>query len=221
MKKEVFEHYQNLADRFMGLSNKYCDNRYLLEIKRYVRKSDSALDVGCGTGLLLSKLAAKRRVGVDLSSGLLRQLKKSGLDRKIELVQADAESLPFKTGSFEVVYSVNLLEHVPHPEKVVSEGMRVLKKRGKLVLITPNGDMGLFLEIADRLKLKAPEGPHHFLSSKRLARLVPKGKEKARVILQKKFVLIPKGPRLALDFFERLEPAIPLGFFHLAVLEKI
>jgi ubiquinone/menaquinone biosynthesis C-methylase UbiE len=221
MKKEVFDHYQGIADSFMDLSNKYCDNRYLLEIRKYLGKSGSVLDVGCGTGLLLSKLAAKRRIGVDLSSGLLKQLRNKGGDRGLELVQADAESLPFRADSFDTVYSVNLLEHVPHPERVVSEGVRVLKRGGKLILITPNGDVGLFLEIADRLKLKAPEGPHHFLGSRKMRSLVPSGKARVRVVNQKKFVLAPKGPKMMLDFFERLEPLIPLGFFHLTVLEKI
>ena len=220
MKKEVFDHYQSIADRFMELSNKYCDNRYLLEIRKYIGKTDSILDVGCGSGLLLSRLAARRRVGIDLSSGLLKQLRNKGQNKGIGLVQADAENLPFKAGAFEVVYSVNLLEHVPHPERVVSEGIRVLKKGGKLILITPNGDVGLFLEIADRLKLKAPEGPHHFLGSRKMRRLVPNGRAGVRLVSHRKFVLVPKGPKVILDFFERLEPMIPLGFFHLVVLEK-
>ena len=186
-------------------------------VLRYVPSSLGArvIDIGCGTGLLLSKVNAKKRVGVDVSSRLLGQLKNNSL----QLVRTDAENLPFKEGSFDLVYSVNLLEHVPHPDTVVSEGIGALKRGGKLLLITPNGDMSLFLEIADKLKMKAPEGPHRFLTSNGIKSIIPKAKVK--VVERRKLVLFPKGPRFILDTLEGLEPIIALGFFHLIVLEKI
>ncbi len=218
MKREVLEHYEELADRFGDVSNKYCNERYRREIEKYASEKTVVLDIGCGTGLLLSRISAKRRVGIDLSPRLLGQLRKSGLN----LIRADAESLPFKEGSFGLVYSVNLLEHVPHPEKVVLEGLRVLQKGGRLVLITPNGDIGLLLEIADALKLKAPEGPHRFLTSKRLKRIIRAAEKRytVRILAMKKLVLFPKGPKAFLRIMERIEPGLPLGFFHLVVIEK-
>lgn len=218
MKKEVLEHYEGIAGKFTDLSNQYCNERYRREISSFIGKEDSVLDIGCGTGLLLSKLEAKKRVGVDLSAALLSQLKK----KELNLIRADAERLPFKERTFDVAYSVNLLEHVPHPAQVVSEGMRVLKNGGKLILITPNGDMSLFLEIADRLKLKAPEGPHKFLGSRRMKSLIKREmKDSARIAKYNKFVLVPKGPKKLLRLAERLERGLPFGFFHILVLEKI
>jgi ubiquinone/menaquinone biosynthesis C-methylase UbiE len=215
MKKDVLEHYNSIADDFTDLSNKYCNSRYRREIERYVKQDFSVLEVGCGTGLLLSMIDAKRKIGCDFSEGLLRQLKKKGL----ALVSADAEALPFKDGSFELVYSVNLLEHVADPGKAISECLRVLRKGGKAVLITPNGDMGLFLEIADRLKLKAPEGPHKFLTSRMLERIIKN--QNLRVAKRGKFVILPSGPGFMLRSFEKIEKFLPsLGFFHLVVLEK-
>jgi ubiquinone/menaquinone biosynthesis C-methylase UbiE len=218
MKKEVFEHYEGLADRFDDVSNKYCNERYRKEVARFVGHEDTILDIGCGTGLLLSKLAARRRIGIDLSRGLLGQLGQLG-EKKLILLQADAENLPFREGSFDVACSVNILEHVPHPKRVVSEGLRVIKKGGRLVLITPNGDMGLFLEIADALHLKAPEGPHRFLGTRGFKRIVAEN-GMGRILESKKFVILPNGPKRVLSLFERLEPHLPIGFFHLVVLEK-
>lgn len=214
MKKTVLEHYENIADDFTGLSNKYCNERYRLEISKYAKDDKSILDIGCGTGLLLSQVKARKRVGVDVSPRLLGQLRNNSL----HLIQSDAETLPFKQGSFDLVYSVNLLEHVPHPGTVVNEGVGVLKRGGKLVLITPNGDLTLFLEIADRLKLKAPEGPHRFLTTKEIMDIIPKNTVK--IIKYERLVLFPKGPRFVLGALERLEPIVRLGFFHLVVLEK-
>jgi ubiquinone/menaquinone biosynthesis C-methylase UbiE len=216
MKKEVLEHYDTLADEFDSISNKYCNERYRRALERVIKPSDSVLEVGCGTGLLLSRLNARKKVGCDLSGRLLSQLKK----RDFQVIQADAERLPLGDSRFDVVYSVNLLEHVPHPEKAVSESVRVLKKGGRLVIITPNGDWGLMLELADMLRLKAPEGPHHFLTSKALRRIVSKGSLKT--LSSRKMVIVPSGPKFLKKMGESLEQKTgALGFFHLVVTEKI
>lgn len=218
MKQEVVEHYDSIADSFTESSNEYCNQKYLEEISRYVKNDYKILEMGCGTGLLLSKVKAKTKVGCDLSGKLLNQLK----PKNVRLVKADAENLPFQNNDYNLVYHVNLLEHVPNPGKVVKEGIRVLKKGGKQIIITPNGDIGLLLEIAEKLKLKAPEGPHAFLKTKHLKQL-QKGLP-VKLIDYRKMVLFPKGPSFVLKFGEILE-TLPLisnfGFFHLMVLEKI
>jgi len=215
MKQEVLSHYDSIADEFTNLSNKYCNSRYLKEIRKCVKPSDAALEVGCGTGLLLSSLKARRKVGCDLSSGLLSQLR----SRNFWAVQADAENLPLKDSSFDVVYSVNLLEHVPHPKKAVSECIRVLKDGGRLAIITPNGDWGPILEVADRLGLKAPEGPHHFLTTGSLKEILLR--EELELITLRKIVIVPNGPQFLKRLGERLENhARGLGFFHLVVAKK-
>jgi SAM-dependent methyltransferase len=215
MKSKVLHHYESIAGEFTELSNKYCNERYIKEIVKYIDGEMAVLEVGCGTGLFLSKLRARKRIGCDFSQGLLTQFKKED----IILVQADAEHLPFRENSFDVVYSINLLEHVPHPELAIREANRVLKKGGKLIIITPNGDIRLLLELADMLRLKAPEGPHRFLTSCRLRRLIQK--QNMAVLKFKRFVIFPKGPRFMLDFFEVLERLFWFaGFFQLVVLEK-
>ncbi len=136
----------------------------------------------------------------------------------VKLVQADAEDLPFKSNQFDLVYNINLLEHVPYPEKAVSEAIRVLKKGGKFIAITPNGNIGWLLEIADKLKLKAPEGPHNFLKTRDMKRL-NKGLP-AKIVDYRKIVLFPKGPEKLLNFLEKIEPELCFGFFHLIVMKK-
>lgn len=56
-------------------------------------------------------------------------------DRKPDVV-ADAHSLPFKDGEFQVVLSTEMLEHVKDPFKVESEMRRVLVPQGILILTT-------------------------------------------------------------------------------------
>src|SRR5947208_1913460 len=59
---------------------------------------DRVLEVGCGAGHLLERLPAGRRFGLDLSESMLRKAQ-----RRVDpgtLLQANAESLPFRTGAW-------------------------------------------------------------------------------------------------------------------------
>jgi len=93
-------------------------------IKKYINlNSKSILDVGSGNGYFayyLSKYA--NVVGADISETLL---KANPLSKK---VKCDAQNLPFKKDSFDIVISSNLLHHVNNPKKVVSEMHRVSRK---------------------------------------------------------------------------------------------
>jgi len=170
MDKEVTDYYDGIAEDFDDRSNKFASDKFREEISHYIYESDSILDVGCGTGLMLSRLKAKKKTGIDASAKLLTQTKREG----IKLMRGDAEKLPFRNRTFDVVYSVNLLEHTGHPERVISEAERVLKESGKLIVITPNGDLSLILDFIEWLGLKIPEGKHKFIGKKELFTIIDK-----------------------------------------------
>lgn len=89
------------------------------------------LDLGCGVGHSFELLAPRETVGVDMDATAL-----AGQGR--ETVVADMRALPFPDGSFASVVSVQSLEHVPDPERVVAEARRVLQPGGVAVFMTPN-----------------------------------------------------------------------------------
>lgn len=101
-----------------------------------IHPRDKVLDVGCGSGVLLSRIAATYRtegVGVDISLSSLTtaSLKDPHVNR---YSLADGESLPFEDESFDYVLSFDLLEHLPEPEKCIWEMGRVLKPGGMLLI---------------------------------------------------------------------------------------
>ncbi|HOW27160.1 MAG TPA: peptidoglycan DD-metalloendopeptidase family protein [Elusimicrobiota bacterium] len=57
-----------------------------------------------------------------------------GCDHRADFILADAERLPFPTGSIDVVVSVNVIHHLEHPRAVAQELIRVLKDHGKIIL---------------------------------------------------------------------------------------
>ncbi len=94
------------------------------------------LEIGCGEGTLLKMLAARNEVhGVDIS--------KSGVERTVEKgipchhLDASNESLPYPDGFFDVVITLETIEHVENPHRMLWEIKRVLKSGGALLISIP------------------------------------------------------------------------------------
>ncbi len=112
----------------------------------------TVLDLGCGVGHSYHLLAPRETVGVDIDAAAL-----AGQDRRT--VAADMRELPFAADSFASVVSVQSVEHVPDPERVVAEVARVLEPGGVAVFITPNRlTLGRPDEIIDPVPLRRVHG---------------------------------------------------------------
>lgn len=105
----------------------FLDESEVAAVADLVRGRD-VLEVGCGTGLILQRLAALARTarGVDLSAGMLAQARARGLD----VVQADATRLPFPEASFDVVVSFKVMAHVEDICAAMAEIARVVRPGG-------------------------------------------------------------------------------------------
>lgn len=99
-------------------------------VERWGRGRD-ILEVGCGTGLLLTRFKAIGRSarGIDLSEGMLEKARARGL----EVVQGSATALPFEDASFDVSCSFKVLAHIPDIEKALSEMTRVVRPGGHVI----------------------------------------------------------------------------------------
>jgi SAM-dependent methyltransferase len=89
------------------------------------------LDIGCGTGHSWKLLSPRETIGVDVDADALE-----GQDRETHC--ADMRALPFADASFASVVSIQSIEHVPDPERVVAEVSRVLMSGGRAIFVTPN-----------------------------------------------------------------------------------
>lgn len=135
------------------------------------------LEVGCGTGELLSTIARAGRparlAGVDPDPAMLAQaeakLRAAGLAP--ELLRGFAQALPFADGTFDVVLSSLMLHHLDGPTKraALREWRRVLAPGGALVLVDfgpPRSRLlrallwptrfGLFEEVAENMRGRIP-----------------------------------------------------------------
>jgi SAM-dependent methyltransferase len=89
------------------------------------------LDLGCGVGHSFHLLAPRESVGVDLDAGAL-----TGQQRETHV--ADMRATGLAAGRFASVLSVQSLEHVPDPQSVLREVVRVLAPGGTAMFVTPN-----------------------------------------------------------------------------------
>ena len=105
---------------------------------------NSALEVGCGTGRFLEAIGAGASgpcVGLDRSASMLKIA-----SRRVErcwLVVGDARRLPFKSGSFDVVALLFVLEFLPDPLGAVLEALRVAREVVVFGGINPKSLWGL------------------------------------------------------------------------------
>jgi ubiquinone/menaquinone biosynthesis C-methylase UbiE len=106
-------------------------------------KGKTVLDVGCGNGNTALAIAKEvspngKVVGIDLSPEGIAEAKRKavelGLEKITEFRVADAEHLPFKDNSFDVVISECVVCLTPDKQKTINEKARVLKPGGKLVM---------------------------------------------------------------------------------------
>lgn len=102
------------------------------ELVRRVGEGKRVLEVGCGTGLVLQRIAgfAKEAKGIDLSPGMLEHARERGLDVR----EADCTQLPFPDASFDVACSFKVLAHVPDFTAAVREMVRVVRPGGHIVI---------------------------------------------------------------------------------------
>jgi ubiquinone/menaquinone biosynthesis C-methylase UbiE len=108
-----------------------------------------AVDLGCGPGHLIFKLAQQapelRTTGIDLSEEVLDQAEtysaQLGFDDRVSFKLGSAQEIPFPDGSFDLVISTLSLHHWSQPVIVFDEIFRVLSPGGSYLIFDLRRDM--------------------------------------------------------------------------------
>ena len=131
---------------------------------RYPLAGKTALDVGCGAGLLCEPLARMGAAvtGVDAAPENIEAAKAHAVLSVLAIDYRAGELSEQALGQFDMVTSMEVIEHVSDPAAFVSELARHLKPDGLLLISTPNRTAAsrIFLvEAAERLG-QVPRGTH-------------------------------------------------------------
>ncbi|HXJ09145.1 MAG TPA: class I SAM-dependent methyltransferase [Burkholderiales bacterium] len=138
MKDPVVEEYAGAAKDYDRKWSFYVEATTRETLARLeMRPTDRVLDIGCGTGELLSRLAAKypeaRLSGLDPVPEMLEMARRK-LSERVDLRVGWANELPWPDGTFDLVVSCNMFHYITHPVDAVREMERVLKPGGRIVI---------------------------------------------------------------------------------------
>ena len=134
--EKAFSRHAHTYDIHSALQREVAEE--LIGLIRESRGIGACLDVGCGTGFLTKRLKEGLQgaylYGLDISH---RMIEIAG-DRLFQipntyLIQADAEGIPFKDSSFDLVISNLTYQWMPDPLLAFSEARRVIKRGGRFL----------------------------------------------------------------------------------------
>lgn len=136
--QKVKNDYSQIAENFSATRNdswKEFEN-----FKKYLKKGQTVIDMGCGNGRLRSSLLNKiKYIGVDNNQTLLREAKKRSPSE--QFIKGDLLKIPLKNEIADVTFCIATLHHIPSlklRKKAVSELKRITKKNGLVIITTWN-----------------------------------------------------------------------------------
>jgi demethylmenaquinone methyltransferase/2-methoxy-6-polyprenyl-1,4-benzoquinol methylase len=147
-KDQVADMFNNIAHRYDFLNRFLSAGVDIWWRKKAIRQlkklnPKKILDVATGTAdvaiMTASILNPEKITGIDISDGMLEigrtKIKKQGLEKTIELLNGDSETIKFADNSFDAVTVAFGVRNFEHLEKGLAEIKRVLKPGGKLVVL--------------------------------------------------------------------------------------
>ncbi|CAF1198161.1 unnamed protein product [Rotaria sordida] len=128
----------HFANRFRGetLAESIQRHESYLALKMNLKLDDKVLDLGCGVGGPLRRIAyltGAHVTGITISEYQIQRAKKIGVPANCQFIQGDFMKLPFEDNSFDHVYIIEAVCHAPDKAKCFAEVIRVLKPGGSLV----------------------------------------------------------------------------------------
>lgn len=131
--EEFYDTFSPYYERFFGGQKEYArHSREILEANLAGKRLDAVLECGCGTGVYSAELEelCDKLHGIDFSAGQLSE----ALERNLEmsLTRGNVLSLPYASGSFDLVTSLGMVRHLPGEMLYgyLGEAYRVLKPKG-------------------------------------------------------------------------------------------
>lgn len=169
-KDGITRHFEAVAaeyDRWKEKSAYYYG--LLTEIFReFVPPGRSVLEVGCGTGTLLSRLSPANGVGIDISPKMVEiaAAKFPGL----RFLVADGEDFRLDE-TFDFVIVPDVIEHLTDPPAMFRSVRGCCRPGSRVIVTCVNPVWAPVLHLAERLGMKMPEGEHRWLPEKEIRRI--------------------------------------------------
>lgn len=137
------------VERVLLPSTAHDETEFLVDVERYhfacgyvarMRVLDIACGAGWGTALLVSRGRAISVVGIDIDAATAVFARKRHGSEVVQFVLSSAERIPLRDSSVDVAVSIETIEHVRDPQRLLRELARVVVPGGKVVISTPRNE---------------------------------------------------------------------------------
>jgi len=120
-------------DEITSVGDEYFD---IVDFSSINKENSIVLDVGCGTGRWSIYLCDKVKevYAVDPSDAILTAAKLTEKNKNIHLSQASTDSLPFHDNTFDFVFSLGVLHHIPDTSSALNDIIKKLKPGGTCLI---------------------------------------------------------------------------------------
>lgn len=134
---ELTEFYTNLYQRtnyFSPITAKRYEE--LLDTFEPFRKTNKILDVGCGCGFFLEVAKEKgwEVYGTEFADNVVEECSLKGFNMQL----GSLENVQFENDMFDIIVSIEVIEHLIDPKATVSEMYRIVRPGGCVYITTPN-----------------------------------------------------------------------------------
>ena len=209
-KERITEHFEQVAKDYDYWKKKnWYYYQSLKEIAHEIIPFNSnVLELGCGTGEILASLNPKNGLGVDISKNMVAIAKKKYPNIRFKV---DDAADPKINEKFDYVIMPDLIEHLHDVNAAIKNLKKVMDKDSTLIITVASDLWEPILHLAEKLRLKMPEGDHKWLPVKELKSILERNGFVVKKIYSR--TLIPIYIPLVSDLMNKIAPKIGLSYF--------
>lgn len=137
MIKSVYTTWQKIGLKYFW--GDLFDSRFYIVHLVTRRKSNMILDIGCGAGVILHFAKSDLKIGLDYSFDSLKKAKE--LDSRMELIQGDAQHLPFRNNMFSNILAIHIISAFQSEDewnRVSVEMKRIATENSEIIIAGAN-----------------------------------------------------------------------------------
>ena len=194
--RKIIKHFNGLAKDYDDIKER---NYYYYDCLKGLychlipdAKNKRILEIGCGTGALITHLKPKQGIGIDAGKNMIKIARKK--NKKIKFEVMSIENIKIKQ-MFDYILLADVIEHLSNINEAVKNLNKISYKNTIIILSMANPFWEPILLLAEKFGLKMPEGPHYRIGFKKLNRILNKNDFKIiqkgyRLLIQKKVPII-------------------------------
>lgn len=145
--------------------NKYYWNEITNYCNYFSHEDSSVLEIGCGSGDLLSGIAGSRKVGIDFSEEYIKWAKEKHQEKNIEFLVMDANQMTLNE-TFDFVIISNLIGYVDDIQSVFEQVKKVCHPNTKVMVQYYNSLWEPLLTLGEKIGLKTKTPLQNWLNTK-------------------------------------------------------